>query len=71
MTRFTAHLQRFTGDPCWLYTVEALYRQRLADWLAEHDIDYTLDMDQFTVPDPAWTVLLLWCPVPELELCCE
>ena len=51
--------------------MEHLYRQRLAEWLAEHGIDYTLDLDLFTVSDRAWTILQLWRPVPELELLCE
>jgi hypothetical protein len=68
MIRFTAQLQRFQGDPCWLSTVENLYRQRLAGWLDEHGYACILDSDQFTVDDSAWTVLALWQPVPELEL---
>ena len=71
MTRFTAHLQRFSGDPCWLSTVENLYRQRLAGWLAEHGYACSLDSDLFTVDDSAWTVLALWQPVPELLLVVE
>ena len=71
MTRFTASIQSFQGDPCWSSTMEHLYRQRLAEWLAQHGIDYTLDLDLFTVSDRAWTVLQLWRPVPELELVCE
>lgn len=71
LTRFSAHLVRFQGDPCWLCTVENLYRQRLADWLAAHELDYTQDADSFTVEDRAWTVLALWRPVPELDLVVE
>lgn len=68
MIRFTARLQHFQGDPCWLCTVETLYRQRLAAWLVEHGYACGCDLEVFTVDDPAWTVLSLWRPVPELEL---
>ncbi len=71
MTRFTAYMMRYEGDPVWLGTVEHLYRERLAQWLEQHGLTYTLDCDEFTVDDRAWTVLQLWRPVPELELRCE
>lgn len=71
MTRFTAYLQRFEGDPVWFGTVEALYRERLAEWLGAHGFIYCWDCDEFTVDDRAWTVLQLWRPVPELELTVE
>ena len=71
MTRFTAYMARFEGDPAWLGTVEALYRQRLQEWLVEHGFTVVVDVDEFTVEDRTWTVLQLWRPVPELELVVE
>jgi hypothetical protein len=68
MIRFTAHLLRHEGDPAWYSTVEALYRQRLADWLSRQGCEYSWDMDEFTVDDRSWTAINLWAPVPELEL---
>ncbi len=71
MKRFTAYLTRYQGDPCWINTVESLYRQRLADWLDQHAGRYTWDTDEFWVDERTWTVLQLWRPVPELELVLE
>lgn len=71
MTRFTAYMLRYEGDPAWYSTVEALYRERLASWLEKHGYEYRLDCDEFTVDDRAWTAINIWAPVPELELTVE
>ena len=68
MTRFSAYMARFEGDPAWYGTVEALYRERLATWLDQHGYRYCWDCDEFTVDERTWTVLQLWQPVPELDL---
>lgn len=64
-------MTRFQGDPCWLGTVEALHRERLARWLDQHGYRYCWDTDEFVVDERTWTVLQLWRPVPELELVVE
>ena len=71
MTRFSAYMLRYEGDPAWYSTVEALYRQRLADWLEQRGFRYTWDLDEFCVEDLTWTILQLWVPVPELEYTVE
>ncbi len=71
MLRFTAYLLRYEGDPAWYCTVEALYRERLADWLKSRGFSFSQDCDEFTVDERTWTAISLWRPVPELELQCE
>lgn len=71
MTRFSAQLRRFTGDPVWFSTVEIMYIQQLESWLTAHDIAYAHDGLYYTVEDSVWTILSLWAPEPDLELTVE